>query len=307
MKPMSKYVASRMVIVGCFGLLDFYISGEIDILIYLVLALLYLSFDDVYGLIKDYTRISLFFFITTIILSYLHIVDSHDAVRMVDGVLINRSSLGFTNVNHVFSFFISIVLGIYIINEYKSKIKVASIILIASTLLYMVTNCRTGFFSVLVLVVLMFFEDFVFEKGNRIGYVLFILFTILSFAIGILWGSTPYNAVNEMLTNRPFAWFTHISSFPLSILGNPTAKVDNTYLWLIYRHGLIIYLFYLFMSIRSQRFFRNNKRLFISFVIISMYGIFENLLNYAFNVVFIMQIMVLLDKKLGLEEKNNYE
>lgn len=294
--PYSKKDFRMIVFIALFAVIDFITTGEIDILVSMLLAIIYSVADGDKKLVGDFARVALFFFLVTIILNSMGLISGRDTVRVVNGIVIERSSMGFTNVNHVFTYFISIVLGFYIVTDTKKRKKYVLVItLVASYILYTITNCRTGFFSVILLSVFIIFESVITKKISKYGVALFIVLTIVSYGIGLLFGASP-TGLNEILTQRPAIYLKYIIGFPITLFGNSVVRVDNNYLWLIYRHGIVVYLFYLFIYIKSYKKLTENPKIFISVLVILIYSIFENMVNYAFNIMFAVELMYCINK-----------
>lgn len=296
-----RYSYSELLVIAgiiMFAILDFIVSGEVDIIIALVLAMTYSIPNGTKKLLYDFTLYSLLFFVLTLVFNYLGIIKGNDAIRIVDGARVERASLGFTNANHAFTYMIAIVIGGYILSESKKcERRVLFVIAISSYLIYCVTDSRTGFYSIVLLLVLAVFEKSVYKRTSEFGKPLFLLLTVLSVLIAVYFGrSIP---LNHLLTNRPIQWLRNVSR-GINLFGHPEARPDNNYLWLIYRHGLLIYVFYLYVYVKTYKKMIENKKVFISLVVFSVYSMFEHLTNYAFNILFTLQLLYLIN------EKSNY-
>ena len=296
-KKISKNRITFIIFILIMGLLDFLITNEIDIFIPLLFAIIYMRKNGDRDFLKHFVICSSLFYLATIILCKVGIIENTEFIRVVDNKTIIRNTLGFTNPNHALTLLTPIIISLSLIlnlNSKKKKIIFSIFALLISYLIYYYTNSRTGFYCIILFIILLLII-----KNNNIIIVtkakyLFFLFTIITFIIAFVFGNTS-SAINNILTNRPVMWKETINRVVISLFGNSTIKVDNNYLWLLYRHGLIIYIFYMYIYGKATNYFVKNNRLFISMFLVLIYSLFENTLNYVFNPIFTLSIMYLLN------------
>lgn len=304
-----------IIIVMIFGTIDFIITKEIDVFMSLLLAFIYLFDDGDKLFIKHFFISSCILYILTIVMVILNIIQNVEFVRLVNNNLTIRNSLGFVNPNHAFTFLTPIIITFYLKLKNSDKNKwYLLLILLINFLIFMQTDSRTGFYSIIIFVIFIFFDNIIKKIMSPKFKYIYIVMTIVSIVIALLWGYKG-SFLNNVLTNRPVIWNRHVTKFPIKLFGNSNALIDNCYLWLIYRHGLIMYLFYFVIYYKSTSYFLKNKKLFISFLIVMIYSLFENTVNYAFNPMFILGIiyclngntyrMCLLNEKLEEQTKND--
>lgn len=294
-KKINKNKIVAILIIVIFGIIDFIISNEIDIFMSLLLAFVYFYNDGDKDFLKHFIFASSTLYILTIFLCRYNIINNVEFVRIVDDKLIIRNTLGFPNPNHALTLLTAIIISLGLsINLKKYIVPFFAFTLVSSLLIFYQTNSRTGFYLILLFLVLVIFRKFIRLKKKNIYKYTFLYLTIFSFFIAIIFEN---NAIlNDILTNRPSLWATHINNFPISLVGFANAKVDNNYLWLIYRHGIIIYLFYFYIYVKSFKYIAKDKLLLISYMMILIYSMFENTLNYAMNPIFVICLLYVLNK-----------
>lgn len=275
------------VIIIIISLIDFLMSGEIDIFITGLVSLLFLHENNDKKLISVFTISSTLLFILTIILNKIGIIQSVTFIRNLDGTIINRDSLGFTNVNQVFLCFFPIITGLYLLIP-KNKVLLFSLFIFAICLaIYSKTNSRTGLYSISIFLIMINVLKNRWIDAKIIP-ALFVILTILSFTASMLFGKDTNNWLNQALTMRPFLNYTTITTQNISLFGADNLKFDNTYLWLIYRHGIMIYIFYLYIIVKATKNKIMDIRLLNILIVFFIYSLFENTLNYAYNIHFML-------------------
>lgn len=311
-KKFSKNKIIFIALILIVGMVDFIIANEIDIFIPLLFAIIYMRENGDKEFLKHFAICSLLFYVLTIFLCKVGLIENVEFIRVVEGKTIIRNTLGFTNPNHALTLLTPVIISLCLILNLDSKAKkniFSFFALLISYLVYYQTNSRTGFYCIILFIILFLFEKKISSSiSNKTKY-MFILFTILTFLIAYIFGNSS-SLINELLTNRPIMWIQTININAIELFGNSSIKLDNTYLWLLYRHGIIIYIFYMYIYSKSANYFSKNNKLFISIVIVFVYSLFENTLNYVFNPIFTLSILYLLNSnkyRMALYSNNDGE
>ena len=223
-KSFNKNELIKIVLLFCCSAIVTFISNEIDFMISLLIALLFCKKEGGdFKLVKYFTISSVSCYIITLVFGTLGIVKSSNAVRLINGNIITRNSLGFEHVNAVFKNLLPIALGIVILvsnKKHKEKVIIMTIILLISYFLYIFTNCRTGFLMIAVLWIYILLENRLksISKTTKTKY-FFLIFTIITFFISFIFGKNENNIMNLLLSNRPYIWLYDIKMFPINIIG----------------------------------------------------------------------------------------
>lgn len=264
---------------------------------------------------KDFIKIffisSLILYLSTILLSMFGILHSNEMIRIVDGTINKRTSLGFTHPNEVFLYFIPIALcGYYL---YGNKFTYYIILIATSSVLYKLSYCRTGYITVLCVVGLNFFKNILikFKLKNILPYTMVVL-TIISIFIAKLYGNDLDNNISNLLSQRPNLWNYYIENgYMLSILGkgiHPDYIMDNFYLFLLVEMGITGYFIYFIIYYKSLKHLRHDIKLLIIILILYIYGLTEtNIIIGSIQFVFSLQIksIIINNKKINKEDKYN--
>lgn len=306
-KKFSKKELCKIAILLILSIIICYSTKEIDFIYSLLLSVVFVKEDNGdYIFVKYYVIFAICLFLCTIFLWRLGIIDSFESVRLVDGVLIHRNSLGFEHVNAVFKNFFPICLGMYMLFYNKDKnIKNALyiIMMLVAFLLYKSTDSRTGFYAILMIAPL----DYIFTRikmhyNFEITKYFFVICSIISIMVAFVFG-TSNNSINKLLSDRPILYFKVITQSKISLFSDANKGiVDNTYIWLLYHKGLIVYMTYLIVYMKASKKLINNKIFVLPLQLFCIYSILENLDVYNYNFLLIIQLMILLNNK-----QNNYK
>lgn len=233
----------------------------------------------------------IFCFTATIILNGLGLLESNVMQRLVNGEIVTRNSLGFEHVNSTMMHWFSLIVLFYIL--FEKKIINYAIIAIISYFLFRQTDCRTGFYVILIFITFtVFFEkkEFKFLKNN--GQYLFIFLTLITIILCKNFGDSD-NIYNEIASNRFLIGNSLISQYGLfSIIGFDiplTTPIDNIYLFFLLRYGLIAYftIIYIFMTGFKKI---DNQKYRISIITFFIYCLFES--NYVYYINFSFFILI---------------
>ena len=220
----------------------FFLYKEDNVFLYSILGLILIN-EDRKEIIKNVFFSLLIIFSITLLLGLVGILPNTDAIRNIDGVIQIRYSLGFSNANAAFSYFIPMLLaGTYL---YRKNYLFNFIMFIVILFIYFNTRCRTGFYSALLILLFNMFDmKRIFKKGN----IMFIVFFCISLLLAFLFGSTKYNFINEALSYRPWYSYQFLKE-GISIWGMGVSSkiiLDNLYLRLLANYsifGVILYYF----------------------------------------------------------------
>lgn len=281
-------------IVGCFSTI---VIDEVNIIITILASIYFLKTDD--KIITKYFLLSLSsWYILVIILYSLGILDSNNLIRITQDENIIRNSLGFSHVNQTFLYFLPILFSSYILYFDNNKKKFNILFLILSTILFIITNSRTGFFSVLIFILVININTIKKRRKSRCEIISFIylLLTILSIYFVKEYGSNGSNYINSLLSLRPYYLYYYLNNNSLiSLVGGAfitNIPMDNVYIYLLLEKGIIIYLFYLFIYyFYFSKCDYDNK--IMNIIIVSLiYGLFESYIVLP-SINFILIIMLI--------------
>ena len=249
----------------------FFLYKEDNIFLYSLLGLILIN-EDNNDIIKVIFSSLLFMFISTLLLGFIGILPNTDVIRNVDSAIQIRYSLGFANANAPFAYFIPIVLsGIYL---YKKNKLFNFIMLLISFFIYYYTKCRTGFYLVILIIIFnMLNIKNILKKGN----IVFTLFFTISILLALLFGTTKYNFVNELLSYRPWYSYEFLKE-GISIWGMGIPKniiLDNLYLRLLANYSIFGVIIYYYIYNKGSKLCVKDNMLIFALFFFSLYNIFE--------------------------------
>lgn len=262
----------RFLILFVISFVIFILYKEDNIFLYLILGLILIDEDnDEIVRVIFYSLVGVF--ILTLLLGMINILPVSEAYRTIDGEAQIRNSLGFANANAVFAYYIPIILsGIYLFKDNK----LFNIIgIICAVILYSFTKCRTGFYLVIVTIVI---NLIVSHKDNlKLNKNGFVICLIVSLLLSLLFGTTKYNKINELLSYRP--WYGYqflksgISSWGMGVRNN--LILDNLYFKLLANYSIFGIFLYLYIYSKGKNLNKDNKYLLFAMIIFNIYNIFE--------------------------------
>lgn len=298
-KKFSKREIRKIVILLVISIIICYSTGEIDFIYSLLLAIIFVKEENGdYLFIKYFVIFAICLFLLTITMWKIGVINSFESVRLVNGVLTRRNSLGFEHVNAVFKNFFPICLGAYMLSydeDKKKRIALYVIMIVTGFLLYKATDSRTGFYAILMIAPLDYMISKV-EKHHKLGITkyFFLIFSIISVIIAFVFGKSN-NSINELLSDRPILYYQVLTQSKVSLFSDANKGiVDNTYIWLLYHRGLIVYITYLTIYIKSTKKLINNKMFVLPLQLFCMYATLENLDVYNYNFLLIIQLMIII-------------
>lgn len=297
----------RITILILISAIIFFINNEDNLFIYVVasLALVDESYDKI---IKYFLIFSILSFVITIISGQLGIVETVTAGRFIDNETVYRNSLGFGNVNTPFIYFMGIVFGLYYF--FRKKPWKLFLIYIITTIIavwmFNETDCRTGMYIyVLFIFISLIYNEKINKKIKPIIPHLFLIFTIFSVLLAVFFGSTVHNDVNELLSNRPYFSNYYLENhLYFNLFGHDVVGIyvlDNFYLSLLVKTGIISYLVYFYLFYKGGKVVAHDYRLVLIIIFTLMYGILE--CNLYGNFIYIILLNSVINE--GEENEQN--
>lgn len=279
------------------------IVGEVDFLIPVLVAISFIKTDSK-KILKSFLKISIVLYLMVLILYFLGIAQNKGLIRIQNENIKNRNSLGFSHVNQTFLFFLPIQLCIYLLYS-KRKVLVNSVILICSTVLFFLTDCRTGYFCTIIFFII-YNVPIIIENRiyNVVGKIIFIIFTVVSIFVASKYGEDGSNKINNILSLRPYYIHEYLEQDTLiTIKGNHFNKnipLDNLYVYLLEEKGIVLYFIYAYIYIYSFESLKNSLKYKTVVTIFLIYGLFEAYIIWsAINFILVLQLknIILKDKE----------
>ena len=283
------------------------ISSSLDFVVTLLIALIF-SKDNIRDFFKIFFISSLCCYLLTICMYFLGILENHSIRRITEDGTIVRNSLGFSHVNGVFKNLIPIILSGYFLVKEKNIRKYNLFIFIISTILFIVSNSRTGYICVILYLLFTTFKDIINIKIKKksIKY-MFIICTLITILITNFAGQSETNTLNILLSNRPIIWKYYMyDSNAIEFINMKITRIaiDNTYITYLVNYGILTYIIIFLIKYFAIKKIEDNRILLI-ILILSIYGIFENMVSYGLDFTLIVQFIYLLETK-NDESKQSY-
>lgn len=275
------------------------LSGSIDFVITLLLSLMFYK-DNIKDFFRNYFISSAFCYVLTIFLNFIGVLENNAIRRITEEGIIVRNSLGFSHVNGVFKNLMPIILSGYFLVKEKNIKKYNIVVFVLSTILFAVSNSRTGYICVIIYLLFTSFINIMKHKIVRksIKY-MYIICTIITILITNVAGRSFDNSINQLLSDRPVIWNYYLYNAGVISLINfnfTRIPIDNTYITYIINYGILTYVILFLIKYFAIKKINDNRILLI-ILIISIYGIFENLTSYGLDFTLIIQLIYLLDIK----------
>lgn len=262
----------KIVLILSISLFMFLILREDNIFLYALVALITMN-EDTSEIVKMFFYSTCTIYIITILFGYFGILPTSEAYRTIEGNTEVRISLGFPNANAVFTYFIPLLLeGVYL---YKDKIKFNIIITIIATILFLFSKSRTGYYLTLLIIFcnLTNLKKLIYQNSKNS----FLFFFIISILLGVLFGASKSNYINNLLSYRPWFSFEFLKLGPFAFgKGVPENLIlDNLYLRLLANYGIIGVLLYYYIFFKGSKILREDRSLLFSSFFFLFYGVFE--------------------------------
>lgn len=161
------------------------------------------------------------------------------------------TALGMGNPNTAMAFLLGIIMsGAYIFHETKYRIRYGTLMIIASFGVYSLVGSRTGLICAIAFLLLYLLDSRKLSSLLKLLMPLIMLALLaLSIFVGYKYGQTD-NAINNLLTTRPYQWHLRLDSGALTnlignsdpyltIAGDKSVRypLDNQYIYLLARCG----------------------------------------------------------------------
>lgn len=267
------------------------VTGEPDLIIVLIMAFAFYESRGDKKLIQCFVYCASVLYFLTVLLWATGVVDGVETLRLVNGVVTKRNSIGFEHVNSVFKNYMPIFFGLYILHfgDRKTRRMTSLIISFAiATLIFAFSNSRNGYFIIsLFTLMVLFFEKPLIGVLKKLAPFSFIIFTILSFLIAFVFADKN-GFLNVLLTNRPFLWSNLISSVGVSFTGFRNYGVDNTYLWLLYYFGVLDFVVYGCITVIGELRMSKQVEYVLPIVFMALFSMMENTDVFSYNILFIV-------------------
>lgn len=309
-----------MVIALLFLLINYYITKDSTLI---KLYLLVITFKDME--VDNFVRYDL---ILKIILFILVIIFSK--VGWAENIIIDRAdgtirqSLGFSHPNALGAYIMSMCFS-YVYLKFN-KIKFYDIILICGLLIMInvFTDSRTSTLAMIFLIIFLFLNSIIKNKKMIKKFVPYLplVFCILSFIVTLLYNRSEFvNSLDIILSRRIMYGNLFLKKYSTSLFGhnivtvstlqsrilNVTPQIlDNSYLFLFIKYGILIFILFMMISYKSLKYIveeyneKNKSILTIIIIIYFMCGILENwLFKFNYNVFLIYFSIYLYRSKVG--------
>lgn len=251
-------------------------------------------------------------FIVIIAFSLTGIRENHIFyIYRMTGENVLRLSLGFEHANQLhMHFFIIIILIIYVLYD-KFKISYAIIIMLANYILYKYSVSRTGFLSVLVILILTFiFKELTRRKISISKITAWIIplattFSLIS-SMYFSYNSRVMISLNNLLqgriSNSNYYWkLNGVSLLGQKLISDTTDLIlDNSYVILWLNFGLIILIIFniLYVITSYQLIKDNNYAGLLMIISFALYGVTEGFLSNIFLNISLIYFSILFYNKI---------
>lgn len=262
--------------------------------LYIFLIIFLLKGDKKRELIKKYFYYSLSQFIVVVLLWKLGYIPGGIYYR--DAFLKSglRYDLGFGNPNAAYkTLYLFYISFIYLYLKNKKVLKI--IVLMLSYYIYILTDSRTGFLTIVIsfLILPKILERI--SLKNKIIYFLWNNLFNIFILISIFLLKFQYTYLDKLLSYRITVWNNQILKYGLfNIIGNYGLNLnesfDNWYLYNISKNGVIIFSIYLIIFYYVLKNIKHNKRLVLITLFTMIYLIFEKLWIPPLIVILIQEV-----------------
>lgn len=254
-------------------------------------------------------KLRLILYITTISLSFIKVIDNNVFMHWRDGVgYIYRYGLGYEHPNLLHSsLFILVVLFIYL-NYEKLNVLYYFTILLANTFIYKYSGSRTGFYLIILAIILTIYMK---KTKNNSKYILIKsimpLSIIFTFATAILYDENNFTSyIDRLLSGRIYYSNYFVKNYSFNLLGNnlhiDNNLIDNSYVILFCNYGILVFLLYIISYNKILTNFKINRmdKEMLMVVLFSIYGITEGFLPNIFMNISLVFLSSLIFKNISV-------
>ncbi len=247
------------------GILCFIIGKE-STLLFTALVMITLKNADIKKLVKMMLWIKIIIFVCALLLVHLGLIEDNTIIVWRNGVEIMRHSFiyGHPNAAHL-NLTTILIAWIYVYYE-KVNILSVSILGIMNFIFYNYTLSRTGFLIGMLCLIL----AILYKKSNAIRKVLFnkvnwvfIIMSVITFTTALLYGkwNTLYY-IDKLFTGRIYYNNYFLTNIQIPLIGKNNyghLLIDNGYMSLVYNGGLLAYIWFIFMNIKTGELLKKEK------------------------------------------------
>ena len=296
-KKINTKVALWLIIISIISLTSYYFSKDtLPIkLIIVLLASKNISFDN---FIKKDFIVRIILILSVVSFHYLGLTNDYLMMR-ADGTI--RNSMGFSHPNS-FGFYLMIIAFEYIYISFmkNNKIQIKNYILIL-LIMYIInyfSDSRTSILAIILFLLFLNFKDKIIKNKKINTFAIkniFIIMTILTLTFTYLYGNynTYANQMNNLTSNRLYYSNYFYKTYGPSIVGQKIETIstesakksnkkpivlDNCYIQLIVRYGILVYMIYAMFFRKSFIYAlnKNDKIIIIIMLILCLFGLSES-------------------------------
>ncbi|KRL59287.1 hypothetical protein [Latilactobacillus fuchuensis] len=286
------------------GIIFYFTSGDSMILIFCIFIAGGITVKNIRNIIKVDFIIRSLTVIFIILINKTHLISSIFVYRN-DGFV--RDSLGFSHPNTFGAFIMLLIMDWILLRYNRLKYLDVFFFILIAYILKIISDPRASVIAIIVSVILIvIFKIF---KNNLIRLdiaglimsLIYPIFAIVSYVAVFLYaeGNLTVSYINDFLSGRITLMSNYLVNYGISIFGQRvrmfdsldsggtyTGFIDNTYMSLLIRYGLVALLLfcilYFFLTIRTFR--NHNYALLIVLISLASFGLMEATLIYpAFN------------------------
>ena len=262
---------------------------------------------DLKQLMKIIFYSSIASFLLICFLCLIGLVKNDIHYRNIFNFVVLRETIGFSNPNVVYRFFVPIVLtGLFV---FKDKAIYALACLCIGMLLFFITGSRAGLLAIIAFTILCCMPKSIKDKIYNVKLIpyVFLSFTLISILCAILLHKSNLDEYGSARFTIWYNYFKQIGVFANihKVNGRP---LDNLFLNTMHFGGIYGYIYYyclyLMAFIRNDK--KNSQLIFILFLVTFVYGLFENFSAFGESRVLIILFSIILngDKIDELSEEN---
>lgn len=196
-------------------------------------------------------------------------------------------TLGFVNSNFLGITVFNIVLLMIIQSKERLAKKYLVIAIIAGIVCWKYVNCRSAALAIAIMILLLFLRKILEEKKLFILVIKysFILFAGISIIVGKIGVSNAaLIVIDKILSGRIIAWNVYFQEKPITLFGtmflaSKFYALDNAYLYLLFRYGVIVFIIYCIASIYAVK--RATDQRFYNMQIVILALAFYSLMEFG--------------------------
>lgn len=243
--------------------------------------------------------ISIFFFLLTIVLNYFGLLQNKnneiEYFRKIGQELITRKDFGFGHPNSAMVALLPILFSIYYLYYRTNKVRTLMLIIFLGQLMYKYTSSRTGYYLIILLIMISFIKDKYIKKLKNLIYLGVFCLLYFSFILPAKLKGTIYD---KIFSTRFTLFDYYLKNQEITLFGNNEIQklykiipLDNTYIRILFEQGIVglIFLIFIILYIINVLFKNKDFEVIRIFVIILIFGITEGAaFYYFFNILYLL-------------------